>query len=488
MHVVPRAVNPSSMTETMQGVETMLRPQPSEWARLVAERFARLDDRGRTLRAELGLDPSRPVVMSGHQPQFWHPGILAKLYAMHAIARRTCAQAAWLVVDHDEAETDVRYPVLDRAGMLVARRLVIGTGEEGPLARMPAVSTVAMPVLAAGERFAAPGVEQGLAKIVEALRQHASQPNLARQIAYASISVACGGLKSDQPRIIFATDLARTTLVRELLGDMAHDPSRCAVAYNAAVAAHPAARVAPLATGEDMELPAWRIGPAMGSPRRHVRASMLGGAKGQAAIAAGEFVPRALLMTGMMRLAGCDLFIHGLGGGGSGGSGAGTDEGGYDAITAQWLRDWLHAEIGPLAVATATLRLRMASDGSEITPQQVAHAQWLAHAAEHRPVLLNDAEGERSREETVATLVKLHHRRDPASRAAKLSAYRSLHQTLQAARARRTQELAAIRDAAAAAASRRTEAELRVDRTWSSALYEPRQLAELDATIDAAMD
>lgn len=481
-----------------------LHPAAAGWSSLIASSFSLLDDRGRAFRAELGLDPSRPVVMSGHQPQFWHPGILAKLLALQSALREAKdansnelkAQAAWLVVDHDETGVGVRYPVIDRAGSLAARTLALDGAPAGetqsraeslanvPLARRAPTRSIAMPTISAGERFAAPGVELGLSQIADAMRRHSQEPNIARQIARASIECASEIARCEAPTLVFATDVARTSLMREMLGTMASDPQRCVSSYNSAAAAHPSARVAALALGEDPELPIWRLAAAMGSPRRHARAAMLSGDRGAAAIAAGEFVPRALLLTGMMRLAGCDLFIHGLGGGGSGG----YDEGGYDAITARWLRDWLGKEIGPLAVASATLRLRMTTDRPMITPSQVAHAQWLAHAAGHRPELLDDDEGARQRQSAVATLTKLRHRRDAASRAAKNSAYRDLHRALQAARVRRSSALQAIKNSAEAAAERRVEAELLADRTWASVLYEPAQINELRRLIESAFE
>lgn len=489
------------------GPQVHLHPGAASWAALVAARFSQLDDRGRMFRAELGLDPARPVVMSGHQPQFWHPGILAKLMALQSVVRRSRgehrggAQAVWLVVDHDETTTGVRYPVIDRSGSLAARTLAMdgGSGEAStssaasrdetfshvPLARRPATPSLNMPALASGERFGAPGVEPGLERIVEAMRRHAGEPNIARQIAKASLDCVCDD-PAEMPTIVFATDIARTTLMRDILASMASEPERCVLAYNAAAAAHPSARVASLALGDDPELPIWRIAQAMGSTRRPARAAMLAGDRGATAIAAGEFVPRALLLTGMMRLAGCDLFIHGLGGGGSGGGAGAVDEGGYDAITTRWLRDWLNVQIGPLSVATATLRLRMTTDRPVITPFQVAHAQWLAHAAEHRPELLNDHDGAQQRASAVATLTQLRHRRDPTSRATKAAAYRDLHRTLEATRSRHSSELAAMRSAAEAAASRRSEAELLADRTWASPLYERAQIAELRSTIESA--
>ncbi len=484
---MPDAVNTTAASDLASPIDLTLRPSATTWQALVHGRHAELDGRARVFRRQLGLDPDRPVVMSGHQPQFWHPGILAKLMALGEAARRTGAQAVWLVVDHDEAVTRVRYPVIEATGRLVDRFLEL-RGEGGgaaiergvPLCRLRTRQGLAVPTLGRGERFGARHVAAGLKDIVGAMGRHAGEADLARQIARASLELACAG--GEQPVIVLASGLAQTDLMRELVEQMADDPARCVSTYNAAAAGSAGAGVGPLQVGEDVELPLWRLGRAMGSPRRHARAGMVSGARGRELIGAGEFLPRALLLTGIMRLAGCDLFIHGLGGGGSEG------EGGYDAITADWLGAWLGARLAPMAVVSATVRLRMAIDGDVMTPEGVARARWLAHAAAHRPLLLNDAEGERVRETLVTTLTKLRNKRDKASRALKRDAYRMLHQTLLDARVRGRSALDALTKSASDAAARRIEAELAADRTWPSSLYEPDQVRGLARRIAVAFD
>ncbi|HQL54474.1 MAG TPA: hypothetical protein PLQ87_07185, partial [Phycisphaerae bacterium] len=55
------------------------------------------------LRAELGL--SGPLILTGHQAEFFHAGVLAKTIAAHALAARLGAQAAFLTVDSDVPKT-----------------------------------------------------------------------------------------------------------------------------------------------------------------------------------------------------------------------------------------------------------------------------------------------------------------------------------------------------------------------------------------------
>ena len=55
-----------------------------------------------------------PVISSGHQPGFHHPGILAKRIALAKEAASRGGGSAWLVADQDIDDPEViRYPDLD---------------------------------------------------------------------------------------------------------------------------------------------------------------------------------------------------------------------------------------------------------------------------------------------------------------------------------------------------------------------------------------
>ena len=82
------------MSAPSPGMGLVLEPPPP-WS-VTAE--SSNDIRRRTLEG-FGLDPIRPVVVVGHQPLFWHPGILAKFLAADALARRCDAQLVHLVLD-----------------------------------------------------------------------------------------------------------------------------------------------------------------------------------------------------------------------------------------------------------------------------------------------------------------------------------------------------------------------------------------------------
>lgn len=460
----------------MGGVEVIVRPGAGEWAGMV--RGGGIDVRARRFREQLGLAGAEPVFFAGHQAQVWHPGILAKAMAIDGAARRSGGTARWIVVDQDDHDPwEVRYPVCGADGRLTVRTWRIdgsarAEGEHVPTGNRGAARAAEVPTLGTGETFAALGVDAGLAAIARAVGARAEGAgSAARQIALATMDLmrelGVGGERG--MGIITTREIAGTELFAEVVERMRAEPRRVVETYNTAVRRHARARIAEL--GEE-ELPLWHAERRIGSARKRVTAGML------ATVAVGELSPRALLMTGMLRWAGCDLFVHGTGGAGPDGAS------GYDAITTEWMREWLGVEIAPTAMVTATVRLGIPSEEGLITPEQIARARWMAHAARHRPAMLKDAEGERVREGAVATLVRLKYKKDVESRRVKLEAYRSLHGALEGVRARHAAELGRLADAAASAAARRAEAEIVADRTWAFPLYEPGQMEALRAEIE----
>ena len=135
-----------------------------------------------------------------------------------------------------------------------------------------------------------------------------------------------------------------TPIGRHLLDRMQQDPRVCAEAFNAALLDIRQARRArrlvarPLALDPVVELPLWETGP---EGRRTVRADE--------PLNPERLRPKALLATALVRLAGCDGFIHGLGGAV------------YDEAMERWIERWLGetwaTALAPRFTATATLRL-----------------------------------------------------------------------------------------------------------------------------------
>lgn len=440
--------------------EVLLRPEGAAWS--PAWRAGALDVHAARFRRELGLPTDRPVVMSGHQAQVWHPGILAKLMALRACARRAGAAAAWVVVDQDDHDPfAVRAPVVGGDGRLAVATFGPPTGAEGvPVCRREAWDPGEAWRLPAGARAAAAGVAPGLERIRTAMARHAAAENAGEQVARAAWDLLPDGA-GEGVVVVHATALARTTLFAELVERMERAPGACIEAHNAAVREFPRERIAPLGDGE---LPLWSIGAAMGAVRKRVFAGERASRPG--ASADGEVLaPRALLLTGLMRLAGCDLFVHGLGGER------------YDRITERWLGAWLSRTLAPTTMATATMRLRV--PGCWPSPEEIARAAWAAHRARHDPGMLGDGARAARKRELMASIDAA-----PARSAPRAEVFNRLHELLQESERANAAALAELDARAAAMRARAGEAVIAADRTWAFPLYEPEQLAALQREIE----
>lgn len=428
--------------------------------------FPALSTEQRRFREQLGLATDRPVIMSGHQAQVWHPGILAKYFAADAAARALGAHAAWLVVDQDDNDCGlIRFPVRRADGHLRARVWNAAPPAPGTATALrPGFNPAPVAEPAAGEAFAAEPVGAGLERIYRALASHAGQSTAARQLT-AALNDLMGPLVAPAPAI-FATALSGTEFFRALVTKMAHDPGSCAGAYNKAAAGRPAAAIRTLGAdgARGVELPLWDL-QALG--RRPVWSRDL------ADIPPARLAPRALLMTGLLRSGACDLFIHGTGGGGP--------EAGYEAVTDAWFTGWLGAPPpAPVTVVTATRRLPIAVAVHPGSPAQVAGALALAHRARHSPALIGDPNAGAKKREMVAEIEAAR-----KSGADPLPLYRRMHAMLGTVRAAHAPELARLESLAAGAAARLADARILADRTWPFPLYPDAMLGGLKARIDA---
>ncbi len=527
---MPHIVSPSSLA-----AQVSLSPDPDGWSALLDERWAERPIAGGDdafspvrFRAQLGLPTDRPIVMSGHQAAVWHPGILAKYIAASALctalAERSQASpapaAAWLVVDQDVNEWGrVRFPIIDSTDG--ARRVRPASWEwaadsasssESPTGRTPPVRHVAPPPAKIDP--AAASVAPGLTRLHRALSNAAgdsSHTSVAAQLAAAVAELARPVIPGPPLTTIMATSLAKTDLMRELVDRMIADPAFAVGTYNAAVAAHPGGGVAPLAIdrdAEEYELPFWRVVPSSGpggetgraAPAHHERLSVRERVTSStlADIPIDELAPRALLMTAMLRLAGCDLFIHGTGGGATVSRGTGVppvlapdsstaqdDLSGYDRITEAWVAAWLGRTLAPSVVATATLTLDMDAAGPAATEEDVHSAVWRAHHARHDPALLGDADAAARKRELLGEIASAKRAGD---RRAAADSFARMQTLLRSARQSGREIIVDLDRRAEQAREAARDADVVFDRTWPFPLYSDAQLEELRSAIVRALD
>jgi hypothetical protein len=423
-----------------------------------------IGDRARRFRAELGLAIDRPIVMTGHQAELWHPGIVAKFFAADAAARAVGRNAApaCVIADQDDppANTTLRWPDREPDGRLVVRTVDLQTE--------PAATS------------AFPFVAEGLRHIQSAWAVAVSEPSAPRRLTAALATLISPYLAPPAP--IFASTLSRTSLFQELVAAMAADPAACCETYNAAARVHPAAGIRPLVADEVQdryELPLWHLR-AGDDTRRRVYAESLG------PIPPDELAPRALLLTGLLRVGACDLFIHGTGGGGD--DAGGHD--GYDRVTEDWLAGWarsnqaaarlLNTPFAPAAVVTAT-RLLPLIDGDAAGPAEVTRAVWAAHHARHDPAMLGEPDAARLKADLVAGIAAA-----PRHSRERRELFVGMHELLERIDRAHTAELCDLAERARETRAILRDAVIAEDRTWPFPLYPAPIIRALHEQIEAA--
>lgn len=433
-----------------ESAELRLEPTPGGWraAMLDSWRARCRDDRAMAMRAQLGLPTDRPIVMTGHQPVVFHPGVLVKYLAASALARSSGAHASFLIVDQDETDPGaLRIPVRGQGGAIGERTLrLLPAPPPGAPAGWVAPARARAVEESQLRDVPWPFVRDGVSSVFRAFDAHSSARSLAEQGALASLDLARSSGVEGTPAL--ASALTSTALFGDLLARMRDDAGAFVRIHNDAVEAFPRAGVSPLATDASAgvhELPLWRVG--RGQARVRVLSDRLPDLPPDA------LAPRALFMTLLARLGACDLFIHGTGGWE------------YDRITERLAREWLGVEPAPMTLATAMLRLPLL-DESPPTERQVARASWLAHRAEHDPGVLGDAERAAAKQQLLARIADA-----PRRSAERASLYRSLHELLESSRDSNREPLSAIRAREDDTRRRFVGAGLANDRSWAFALH-----------------
>ncbi len=448
----------------MKGASVVVEPALDRWVELARRRRRAIDDEALAFRGQLGLPVDRPVVMTGHQATWWHPGILAKFLAVEIACDAGEAASAWIVPDQDEAShSRLAAPVRAAQGEADAARLVKAllavAPQPGPgVAAACVPASAPLPLRWPGEP-ALECVRQGAEAIVEALGATRAQANTAaEQVAEALRLLASDVVELAPP--LYASRLSQTTLMQQLIERMGADPEACAVAYNEAVAAHPEAGLTLLRKrGPVWELPLWRL--QRGFPRERVFADQLG------TIPPAELAPRAICMTGLLRLAGCDLFVHGLGGKR------------YDGAAEAWIRRWLGKTLAPLAVVSATLPLPLDSD-EPLREKDVQRAVQRAHAAQHNPGLVGDGTAQAHK---LALVQRIRQLKEAGRHAEARDLFREMHDLLLEHRLSHAQAIAQLEAEAQRLRARFASLDVVRDRTWAFPLHPTESLQRLRRAI-----
>lgn len=456
----------------------------------------------RSLREALQL--RGPLIVTGHQAEFFHAGVFAKALAARQISTRLGGEALWLTVDSDLPKSaDLALPARTSDGRIERRRLTL------PAVDMP-LATRWQPEapVAAWRDFFAEIARQSAMGSTLALRTYQdaflreSRPTLrfcdALERANAALEQLCG---VEPCRTLRISELSQQTAFTAFAAQIARDAHRFASNYNAAQAEYRrrhkvrnAARPAPpLELAERrVELPFW-LQPA-GSERRRLQVEprhdaivMCSGAEPVAELAAHgpvpaalvpsgwELHPRALTLSAFARLFLADAFIHGIGGAK------------YDEMTDLFLEAHFGTQGAPVVCVTATLRV--AHELAPPAPRPDA-AQRSLRDLHHNPQRhWPDAPASLLAEHQAAIQHVLRLRaEDRLNRAARRTAHLALRDVLARIAAAAAPRRAALQDAASAAEVLTRQVEAAHDREYFYALARESDLLMIAARLNRIED
>ena len=344
----------------------------------------------RTLRHELTGGDGGPVVATGHQPEFIHPGVWAKHVVAQRLASALGGRVLNLIVDSDvPKDATLRVPSLEEGELSVRTIRFVdvpaGTSyEDFPRLDRRAVRRLGLEVAdAMGDRFGAslmPNFLDGFDRSPEP-GDWVDQMVYARRLVEEPFGVRM--IEHRVSRVWFGP----------LLGEMICNAHRFAACYNAALADYRRAcrirgvqRPIPdlVVDGPRCEVAAWVL--AAGGTRRRLyvervadtvrlfagtreiggwRADRLDcwGRVQECLRGLGEyrFRPRALTLTLWARLCLCDLFLHGIGGAK------------YDRITDRLIECYFGIRPPAMACVSATLLLDL--PGRWVTDETVREVE-----------------------------------------------------------------------------------------------------------------
>jgi len=329
--------------------------------------------RRRTRQAVIGTD-DRPIIVTGHQPAFIHPGVWAKHIVSMRLAEALGGIALNLVVDQDAPQgATLAVPVVEDSGLHL-RSVRFGELRTGlayeQLARLTPDEIFRFERAvreAMGERYET----SQMPKFIEGLLTAEESCDGTDQSVTARRAVeAAFGVSVDDRRV---SRLWWTPLLLDMLGQA----DRFARSYNAALAWYRKefrvrGRQRPIpdltSQGAECELPVWAY--RRGEARRRLfvspvgsRVRLLADREEIGCFALGDFAafdnlisplggpsdwrvrPRALTLTIWARFFLADLFIHGIGGAK------------YDRISDAIIADYFGLEPPEMACVSATLHL-----------------------------------------------------------------------------------------------------------------------------------
>ena len=360
--------------------------------------------RARDFSSRLGVPvkeagPEELVLMTGHQPQLYHPGIWIKDFLLQRLGDDTGGAAIDLVVDSDGFDTvEVHSPCL-RPDVRVCRAyLAVGTAEGCyACAPVPPPDAIRVFCAAAAEHLAtlpAPAIGHHFTRFCEQLESSASDArNLSELLTFARRRFEATA-HTDYLELP-VTSMARSRAFATLVAHLVLNADAFASVYNAALCDYrertgtrSAAQPFPdlRREGALVELPLWHLhdggrttvwartgsSPALVADGE-VLCAFDGCDDAVDVLLRSPFVPapKALTLTMFARLLVADLFIHGVGGGK------------YDQVTDDVFRRFFGIEPPAYAVASMTVYLPLGAH--VVRDEEIEQASMTLNRLKHNP-------------------------------------------------------------------------------------------------------
>jgi hypothetical protein len=375
-------------------------------------------------------DDQIPMILTGHQPELFHPGVWVKNFATQALAQDVGGIGLHLIVDNDTVKsTELRLPVWPGDDLSSVR--IVSLPFDRPGMEMPYELRQIQDLdcfLSFPQRVAAMTANWGYEPLLRRLwptQLPAQDFTLSRCFVHMrrGCEQAWGCVNWELPVSVLAKTAAFAQFVDRIVADL----PRFQQVYNASVLAYRRryrirSQHHPVPLLDSDEAPFW--GPASESGRR-------GRLQRSSRCPRDAVRPRALTLTLFARLLLGDFFIHGIGGGK------------YDEVTDAIIRDYYHLDPPGYGVLSATLflplpQLPLPEADSRKLKQQYRDLIWNPQR------YVDDAEEIKAKKEWLI-------RHEPQDRRARRGWFQELRATTEQLRARLAEPLATIESTLASA-------------------------------------